>query len=174
MQGPPPAFEDNPELFDIAFNRVKKTFVTGKTKSYKYRMAALASLKKGMTELQSEFDKALTADLGKDTFVNWLFEQNLIFREIDHSMDHLHEWMEDECVNTPMSIGPAKSYIQKEPLGVVVVIGAWNFPLFTTLGPMISAMSAGNAVVLKPSEMSPYVARTMQKMFDTYLDPEAF
>ena len=109
--GPPPVFDENPDLIDQAFARVKKTFATGKTKPYKFRMAQLASLKKGLLALEKDFDRALTADLGKDTFVNWLFEQNLMQRELDHIMAGLKGYMEDECVNTPMMIGPAKSYI---------------------------------------------------------------
>ena len=107
----PPVFPDKPELFDSAFAKVKKTFMSGKTRPYKFRMTQLASLKHGLQTLRADFDKALTADLGKDTFVNWLFELNLIDREIDHSMERLKEWMKDICVDTPMSIGPAKSYI---------------------------------------------------------------
>ena len=116
----------------------------------------------------------MTADLGKDTFVNWLFEINLIYREIDFTMEHLHEWMADECVDTPMSIGPAKSYIVKEPLGVVVIFGAWNFPMTTPLSPVISAMAAGNTVVLKPSELSPHTSSVMQILFDKILDPDCY
>ena len=73
-------------------------------------------------------------------------------------MENLHKFMADESVDTPMSLGPAKSYIIKEPLGVVVIFGAWNFPVTTSIGPMISAIAAGNTVVLKPSELSPFTS----------------
>ena len=76
----PPVFEDNPERFDVAFSRVKQTFLTGKTKPYEFRMNQLANLKSGLLKMHAEFDKAMTKDLGKDTFVNWLFELNLINR----------------------------------------------------------------------------------------------
>ena len=107
----PPVFDDNPELFDRAFAKVKKTFQSGKTKPYQFRMGQLASLKEGLHNLRADFDKALTADLGKDTFVNWLFEVNICIREVDDAMANLASWMKDESVHTPFILGPAKSYI---------------------------------------------------------------
>ena len=169
-----PQFEDNPEIFDQAFARVQQTFKTGRTKPYNYRMQQLKNLRDGMTKMRPELDRALTQDLGKETFVNWMFEFLLIEREIDHTLANLKEWMEDVCVDTPMAIGPGKSYIQREPLGVVVILGAWNFPFSTALGPMIDAMAAGNTVVLKPSELAPHVAKATELLFRKYLDPNSY
>ena len=107
----PPVFDDNPELFDRAFAKVKKTFESGKTKPYKFRMAQLGNLKTGLQTLRADFDKALTQDLGKDTFVNWLYEINICTREVDDAMANLKHWMKDENVHTPFILGPGKSYI---------------------------------------------------------------
>jgi len=90
---------------------VKKTFDSGKTKSYKFRMTQLVSLKTGLRTLAADFDKALTADLGKCTFVNWLYELNVCEREVDDAIANLKDWMKDRCVDTPFILGPAKSYI---------------------------------------------------------------
>ena len=169
----PPVFDDDPELFDQAFAKVKKTFQTGETKPYAFRMAQLTNLKKGIQALQADFDKALTQDLGKDTFVNWLYEINICLREVDDAIANLKSWMKDECVHTPFVLGPAKSYIQYEPLGVVCVIGSWNYPLATLLPPLASAMAAGNAVVVKPSEMAPYTAVVVKQLLGCYLDTNA-
>jgi aldehyde dehydrogenase (NAD+) len=153
---------------------VQQTFKTGRTKPYNYRMQQLKNLRDGMTKMRPELDRALTQDLGKETFVNWMFEFLLIEREIDHTLANLKDWMEDVCVDTPMAIGPGKSYIQREPLGVVVILGAWNFPFSTALGPMIDAMAAGNTVVLKPSELAPHVAKATELLFRKYLDPNSY
>ena len=110
-QTEPPVFDDNPVLIDKAFAKVKKTFNSGKTKPYKFRMTQLVSLKKGLQTLAADFDKALTADLGKDTFANWLCELTVCSREVDDAMANLKAWMQDESVDTPFVIGPAKSYI---------------------------------------------------------------
>jgi len=78
--------------------------------------------------------------------------------------------MKDESVDTPLAFGPAKSYIQKEPMGVVAILGSWNFPLATLLGPLVSAIAAGNAVIVKPSEMSPFSAKVIKSLFMRHLD----
>ena len=70
--------------------------------------------------------------------------------------------MTDECVDTPLMLGPAKSYLQREPLGVVAILGSWNYPLATTLAPVVSAITAGNCVLLKPSEMAPFTAKVVK------------
>jgi aldehyde dehydrogenase (NAD+) len=82
--------------------------------------------------------------------------------------------MKDEARDTPFMIGPGKSYIVKEPLGVVAVIGSWNFPLVTTISPMISAIAAGNVVLFKPSEFAPYCSVVFKRLFARYLDSSAF
>lgn len=108
--------------------------------------------------MATDLSKAMTADLAKDDFSNWMFELRTIEREIEHVLKHLKSWMKDECVDTPLFLGPAKSYLQKEPLGVVAVIGSWNYPIATAVGPIITAIAAGNCALLKPSEMAPYTA----------------
>jgi len=134
----------------------------------------LNQLKKGLIALAGDLSKAVTADLAKDDFSNWLFEIRMLEREIEHCLKHLKGWMKDECVNTPLMLGPAKSYLQKEPLGVVAVLGSWNYPLATSIGPVISAIAAGNCVILKPSEMAPYTAVVVKTLFARFLDLTAY
>ena len=86
----------------------------------------------------------------------------MVEREIEHSLKHLKSWVTDESVDTPLMLGPAKSYLQREPLGVVAILGSWNYPLATALGPVVSAMTAGNCVLLKPSEMAPFTAKVVK------------
>ena len=120
--------------------------------------------------MASELSKAVTTDLAKSDFSNWLFELCMLEREIDHTLAHLSRWMKDECVDTPLMLGPGKSYLQREPLGVVAVLGSWNYPLATLIGPVISAISAGNAVLLKPSEMAPFTAKAVKTLFARFMD----
>lgn len=82
--------------------------------------------------------------------------------------------MKDECVDTPMTIGPAKSYLIREPLGVIAIIGSWNYPFVTTLAPLVEVIAAGNAAIVKPSELSPYSSQEIKFFFERYLDPEYF
>lgn len=70
-----------------------------------------------------------------------------------------------------MLVGPAFSYIKPEPFGVALVISAWNYPVYTALPPVASAIAAGNCVVLKPSEMAPHTSNVLKALFEKYLDP---
>jgi aldehyde dehydrogenase (NAD+) len=82
--------------------------------------------------------------------------------------------MKDESLDTPMSLGPAKSRIVYEPLGTVLVVGSWNFPIFTTIGPLVSAIAAGNTAVIKPSELAPFTSNILKKLIFRYLDTNAY
>ena len=124
--------------------------------------------------MASDLSKAVTADLAKSDFVNWLYELRVIEREIEYALDHLKEWMKDESVNTPLAIGPGKSYLSREPLGVVAVIGTWNYPIATSFGPVVSAIAAGNCVLFKPSEMAVHTALAVKQLFTKFLDANCF
>ena len=169
-----PTFEDDASLVDTAVTRLRKCFATGKTKSYTYRVGALKQLMKGIKTMAKDLSQAVTQDLAKDDFSNWMFELRMIEREIEHCLKHLKSWMKDEVVDTPLFLGPARSYLQREPLGVVAVLGSWNYPLATAIGPVVAAMAAGNCVLLKPSEMAPWTAKAVKTLFSRFLDLNAF
>lgn len=124
--------------------------------------------------LEKELSEAVQKDLGREAFVTWFTELSILTHEIDHTMASLKQWAQDVHVDTPMMIGPAKSKIVYEPLGIVLVIGSWNFPLYTTLGPLIHVIGAGNCAVIKPSEISAYSSNMMRKFVARWLDTSAF
>lgn len=105
--------------------------------------------------MAKELSDVVKKDLGRDTFATWFTEISLIDKELDHTLEHLKKWSSSVSVDTPMFLGPAKSSIVYEPLGVVCIMGSWNFPLYTTLAPLIYAIAAGNVAVIKPSELAP-------------------
>jgi aldehyde dehydrogenase (NAD+) len=82
--------------------------------------------------------------------------------------------MRETVVDTPIMVGPGKSYIKAEPLGVVCVMAAWNYPYYTLLGPVAQSIAAGNCVVIKPSELSPNCSMGMTKVCEKYLDSKFF
>ena len=129
---------------------------------------------KGVQTMGKDLSQAVTQDLAKDDFSNWMFELRCIEREIEHALKHLKSWMTDEVMDTPLFLGPARSYLQREPLGVVAVLGSWNYPLATAIGPVVAAMAAGNCVLLKPSEMAPWTAKAVKTLFARFLDLNAF
>jgi aldehyde dehydrogenase (NAD+) len=79
----------------------------------------------------------------------------MVLRDAKHTLSHLKEWMKDESVDTPLLIGPGKSSIMTEPLGVTGILGSWNYPYVTCFGPLVAAIAAGNCAVVKPSEFAP-------------------
>lgn len=89
-----------------------------------------------------------------------------IYKSIDTTLSNLDAWTADVPVETPLSNALSKSMIHQDPLGVVLIIGAWNFPVFTCFEPMVSAIAAGNCVLMKPSETSPNSSAVIRKMIE--------
>jgi aldehyde dehydrogenase (NAD+) len=154
----PPVIKDDVSAVKTALDRARKGFNLGKSKPIAFRIQQLGNLKNGLQTLEKEINEAVQKDLGREAFMTWFTEIAVVQNEIDHAIAHLKKWAKPVCVETPMYLGPAKSSIVYEPLGVVCVIGSWNFPIFTTLTPLVSVIAAGNCAVIKPSELTPHVS----------------
>ena len=87
--------------------------------------------------MEKDLTDAVKKDIGRDAFITWLSEISIIDKEIDHALSNINKWTSSVCVDTPMFVGPAKSKIIYEPLGVVGIIGSWDFPLYSCLSPLI-------------------------------------
>lgn len=148
-------------------------FATGRTRSYEWRRAQLEGLKRFLEEREHEIVEALKADLGRDDFEAWFGDIAPPKGDVEVALKGLKSWMRPRRRRVPLTQMPAKARIQYEPLGVVLVIGPWNYPVNLSLGPMVPALAAGNCVVLKPSEVAPATSRLMAEYLPKYLDPEA-
>lgn len=113
-------------------------------------------------------------DLGRDHFATWFLEISIITGEIDHTLSNIKCWASDVKVDTPMFLGPARSKIIYEPLGVVCIMGSWNFPLYTILAPLIHAISSGNCAVIKPSEIAPNTLLCIKSLLDGSIDNQCY
>jgi len=153
-------------------NAMRTYFSSGATRSYAFRRQQLLALKKAVTDHEQEIYDALYADLKKSPEETWITENGFLLNEINHSIKWLSAWMEPESKSTNLLNLPSKSYIVKEPLGVVLIIGPWNYPLQLLLMPLVGAIAAGNCVVLKPSEFAPATAVVMQKIVETVFPKE--
>jgi aldehyde dehydrogenase (NAD+) len=122
--------------------------------------------------MRTEFSEARSRDLGTGPITNYLNEVWVVQREAKHAVQHLQEWTRPHSVDTPVLLGPARSYVKYEPLGVVCVMGSWNFPLFTTLGPMVQVIAAGNCCLVKPSELAPNCAKAISNLIEKYIGTE--
>jgi len=121
-----------------------------------------------------ELSIACKNDLGRREDLTFVLELGAVVTDINHTISHLKEWASEKMVDGPMFIGPARQKIVYEPLGVVLIMGSWNFPYFTTLLPLIPVIAAGNTCVIKPSEMSPNCSRKIKQLICRYLDMNAY
>ncbi|WP_326717497.1 aldehyde dehydrogenase [Vagococcus jeotgali] len=139
-------------------------FNTNQTKSYDFRMTQLDLLKQGIIRFEPQLLTALEQDLGKSATEAFVTEIGIVLSSISHVMKNLHKWMTPEVVKTELFMQPGKSIIYKEPLGSVLIIGPFNYPIQTTLEPLIGAIAAGNCAVIKPSELTPNVSQVLKEM----------
>jgi aldehyde dehydrogenase (NAD+) len=151
---------------------LRSAFDAGKTRSYKWRQRQLTAVLKFLYKERSAVRSALHADLGKSR-VDADAEAMTVVLEVITAKRHLKGWMRDRKVGTPLMLAPARSYVRREPLGVVLIFGAWNYPLHLSLMPLVGALAAGNAVLLKPSELAPATSELLATRLTNYLDPEA-
>lgn len=143
------------------------------TKDITWRITQLQQLKKLVNENEKALCEALAKDLSKPYQEAWLTEVSYITTDIDHTLKHLKNWCKTKKVSTPIIAMPSQSYIQPEPLGIVLIIGAWNYPLQLILAPLIAVIAAGNCAVLKPSELAPATANILEALIPKYLDEQA-
>ncbi|MGB8225033.1 MAG: aldehyde dehydrogenase family protein [Polyangiales bacterium] len=148
-------------------------FASGGTQSLSWRLSQLAALEHFLTEREPDILDALRADLGKPATEAFASEIGLPLSELRLVRRNLHRWMRPERVRTSLAAFPGRSYIYREPLGVTLIIGAWNYPLQLVLLPLIGAIAAGNCAVLKPSELAPKVSALVAKWLPKYLDRRA-
>ena len=145
-------------------------FATGATRDYSFRKQQLQRLKEALYAHEQDLYDALFKDLKKNKEESWVTELGFVMTELNNAIKKLKGWMKPERVATNLLNQPGKSYILYEPLGVVLVIGTWNYPLQLLLNPVVGAIAAGNCVVLKPSEFAPATANVIQKIVDDTFD----
>lgn len=155
-------------------NTARQAFATGKTRSIDFRIQQLQALKNMIIENDAEIKKALKADLHKNDCTAYSYEMMGLLAEIELTLDNLHDWAAPQHVKKNLMTMQDDVYINYEPLGVVLVIGAWNYPLVVLLQPVVGAIAAGNAVVMKPSEVSEHTAKILEKIIPRYLDKELY
>lgn len=141
-------------------------FDTGITKTYSFRKKQLEKLRHCIEKYEQEIYSALQKDLKKSAEETWITENGLVISEINYAVKNLAAWMAKENVSTNLLNFPSSSYILKEPLGVVLIIGPWNYPFQLLINPLVGAIAAGNCVVLKPSEFAPATSAIMKKIIE--------
>ena len=142
--------------------------------TYKQRIKKLNDLKHALEfTYRDQIKQALFDDFKKPFTETDLTEIYQVIGEIKHVKNHLKFWMKKQKVETPLALLGSSSWFTYEPKGVCLIISPWNFPLNLTFGPLVSAIAAGNTVILKPSEMTPNISGVMETVIkDLYDDNE--
>jgi aldehyde dehydrogenase (NAD+) len=152
---------------------LRKTYRSGKTRSLAWRQQQLHAVRRLVEENEQALIEALKKDMGRSEFETTVAETGYLIGEVKYTLKHLAKWMKPKKVKAPLAAQPGKAYVQYEPLGVVLNIAPWNYPLQLALAPAIGAISAGNCVVIKPSEISAHTSAAIAELVPKYLDQDA-
>jgi aldehyde dehydrogenase (NAD+) len=153
--------------------RLRKTFATGRTRSIEWRKQQLLALQRLMEENEDAIAKALAEDLDRNPAEAFIADIATTASEAKYAAKKLRKWTRRKYLLLEMPQLPGRGWIEYEPYGTVLIIGAWNYPFYLTLGPAVGAIAAGNAVVLKPSEIAAASSRLMAELVPRYLDKDA-
>jgi aldehyde dehydrogenase (NAD+) len=152
--------------------KLRAAFDSGRSRPIAWRKAQLKRLKSMLRDGESQLLEALHRDLGKPAIEGFLTDIAFVRAEIDETLRHLDAWVRPEKIKVPLKQQPGRAHISRDPLGVVLIIGPWNYPVQLVLAPLIGAIAAGNCAVLKPSEISEHTAHVLADLVPRYLDPE--
>lgn len=150
------------------------TFASGKTRNVDFREKQLKNLLRMYEENSAEMVQVLGADLRKHKQEAHILEIDFLINDVRNTLFNLREWVKPEKPEKTMVNLMDGVYIYKDPYGVVLVIGAWNYPLQLTLVPVAAAIAAGNCVVIKPSEVAAATCKFIAETIPKYLDSECY
>ncbi|GAB7354595.1 hypothetical protein MBLNU459_g5037t2 [Dothideomycetes sp. NU459] len=161
--------------FDQIYSTLNATFKSGKTKSLAWRKWQLKQLWWMVEDNEDAIVQALSSDLNRHKFESYAADIHSLKSDILEHIKNLERWAADEYVEGAGFIMGTlgKARIRKEPLGVGLIIGAWNFPFLLVLQPLIAAVTAGCCVLMKPSELATASQNLLLKLTKEYLDPAA-
>lgn len=151
---------------------VHDAFDRGTSRPLAWRRAQLKGLECMLVEQEAAFCAALADDLGKPAAEAWLTEVSYVIQASKYARRNLDRWARPRRVSTPVFALPGQSRVRPEPLGTVLIIAPWNYPLQLCLAPLVSALSAGNCAVIKPSELVPATSRALHEFLPRYVDPD--
>jgi aldehyde dehydrogenase (NAD+) len=152
---------------------VRQVFTAGHTRPLQWRLDQLHGIERLVTDRESEIAAALAADLGRSAAEAWLGDIASTKAEAAYARKHLKKWMRRKRSSLPVAQLPARAWVQYDPLGVVLIIAPWNYPVYLGLAPLVAAVAAGNCAVLKPSELAPATSALLAQLVPEYLDPNA-
>lgn len=157
-------------IIEQKFYDSKAFFNTQQTKDISFRKEQLKKLSKAIKSYESDILEALYTDLGKNKVEAYATEIGITLKSIKNARKELKNWTKTKNVDTPLYLFPTKSYIKKEPYGTVLIIAPFNYPFQLVFEPLIGAIAAGNTAIIKPSELTPNVARVIKRLTNETFD----
>ncbi|KAJ8488349.1 hypothetical protein ONZ51_g3592 [Trametes cubensis] len=164
------AVEDIPKVHATA----RKAFDSGKTKSLTFRKEQIAQLGYLIKDNADRLREALHADLGRPYEETDMLDFGPAFGQIKLAYESVEKWNKPQSVDFSLNWFPMRPKMFPEPKGVALLIAPFNIPIFLLFGPLTSAIAAGNAAVLKPSEQTPATSQLLAELLPKYLDPELY
>ena len=158
--------------YQAILEKQKAFFDSNATKDTGFRKTQLKKLLQLLKNNEDQLNKAIYADFKKSAFETYTTELSMVYAELKHSISSVKYWSKKKYVSTNLANIPGSSYIIPEPLGNTLIIGAWNYPYLLSLHPIVSAMAAGNTVILKPSELALNTSQIMAKLINENFDSE--
>lgn len=155
-------------------SRQRDFFNTGITRDVAFRRKQLKVLEKALKNNEAILHEAIYEDFKKSEFENYTAELSFLYKDIKEARKMIFKWSRKESVSTGLINFPASSYIIPEPLGVCLVIGAWNYPYQLSFAPVIAAIAAGNTVILKPSELPEHTSQVISRIVRDNFEPAFF
>jgi aldehyde dehydrogenase (NAD+) len=150
---------------------IKRTFASLQKTAYRLRVEPLLVRKQRLKAIRnwillhrSVIHEAMFNDFQKAALEVDGIEIFHVLSEIKHALQHLEKWATPEKVDAPITLLGTRSFIQYEPKGVCLIISPWNYPFSLAVGPLVSALAAGNCAIIKPSELTPHVSAVIKKM----------
>ncbi len=159
---------------NLLINAQSEFFLTNATKEIAFRVQQLKKLKGLLQKNEDLLYKAIYTDFKKSVFETYTSELGLLYAEIDEACKKVKQWAKPKRVKTNLLNIPSKSFIVPEPLGVCLVIGAWNYPYLLSLAPVVAAIAAGNTVILKPSELPIHTSNILAKLINENFESHYF
>ncbi len=154
-------------------SELAEVFASGRTLTEQWRIRQLRGIVELLHDNEDALTAAMAADLGKPTFEGWFTDLLTSRDEAREAISKLRSWMRPTRYKVPVIAMPARAWTQPQPLGTVLIISPWNYPVQLIFTPLIGALAAGNTAVLKPSELAPATSSVLAELIPRYVDPEA-
>ncbi|MDR1865229.1 MAG: aldehyde dehydrogenase [Bacteroidales bacterium] len=156
---------DNPSfMYKEIIENQRRFFSSGSTLSVSFRKEQLQKLQAAIKNYAPKIEEAVYNDFRKSNFEVYMSETAMSLRSVKHAIKNVKSWSKPKCVKGSILNFPSKDYIIPEALGISLIISPWNYPFLLAVDPLIAAISAGNCVVLKPSELTAHTSAVIQEM----------